>query len=156
MDEINSTTIIPIAFYSFILGIYIVFSVISVVINNPASIFSQDFSKWLPWASLAIFGVGFIWVSVGFVNLSKLCWKILFFSLVICILGSSLIIILFLLLLLFNASFIFSYFQANQITPGVWLPFLFAFLSGIIVLYYLVHKDVVSSFGGMDQLLPPF
>ena len=98
--------------------------------------------------SIAVFGIGFIAVSIGIVNLNKLCWKILFFSLLICVLGCAIIIITFFILVLFNADYMFSYVETNPLASChvVAVPAGFS-IRRIIILYYLTHKDVVSSFG---------
>ena len=65
-------------------------------------------------------------------------------------------IIAFLVFLMIDIKFLDPYFKTIQTNSLGWFSFLGVFLSAIIVLYYMSHEEVVSSFGGMGDLISPF
>jgi len=152
MVELRPVPIILIAFYCFLLGLFF-FSVTANTIfsNNAPSGF-----MWLPVATYIIFASVFIGVGIGILYYNQLCWKVIFFFLMIFISTVASLILVAVIFLWLDQELFFKYYQDMHISPVAWFSFLAIFLSGIIVLYYLTHKEVVSCFGKMDEIAEPF
>jgi hypothetical protein len=152
MVELRPVPIILIAFYCFLLGLFF-FSVTANTIfsNNAPSGF-----MWLPVATYIIFASVFVAVGIGILYYHQLSWKVIFFFLMIFISTVASLILVAVIFLWLDQAFFFKYYQDMHITPVAWFSFLAIFLSGIIVLYYLTHREVVSCFGKMDEMTEPF
>ncbi|MBF0505160.1 MAG: hypothetical protein HQL14_08705 [Candidatus Omnitrophica bacterium] len=152
----RSTTIVPIAFYCFLLGVFCFSGAVNIILSNNLISSGADLGWWLPVGALLIFTAGLAVIGIGILSLNKLCWKILFFSLAICISMIGALVFVILIFLLLGSCFSCSYFQPSQISSVTWFSFLSFFLSEIIVLYYLAGYEVVSCFGGMGELTSTF
>ena len=156
MAEVKSTTIVPIAFYCFCLGLYFLSLAANTVFGKGVNLETADMLFWSPVIACCIFGLGMFYVGGGILNVQLLCWKILFFCLTICVSSIASTILALIILIIIGAGFIFPYLQALQISSPWWFSFLAVFLSQIIVLYYLTSGEVVASFGDMGDLISPF
>jgi hypothetical protein len=156
MAEVTSTTIVPIAFYCFFLGVYFLSLAVNAILNNNVILSSNNFLAWLPVLALTIFAGGLVIVGLGILQRHNLSWKVLFFCLAIKISCIASLIIAFLIFLALGVNFLNSVVQFHSINPVTWFSFLGVFLSEIIVLYYLSQDEVVSNFGGMGDLISPF
>jgi hypothetical protein len=152
MEDVKSTNIVPIGLYCILLGLYFISTALNMVLNDSKIMASADLMVWLPVAAGIVIGGGLIAVAVGVLNLDRLCWRILFFCLVINIASISSGIIADVVFLMFGVDFLRSF----HVPILSQISFLAVFLSEIIVLYYLTRYDVVSAFGDMGPLLSPF
>ena len=156
MAELSSTTIVPMAFYCFVLSVYFLSLAVNFILDNTSVLSCNDLVMLLPVIASAVFAVGFVIVGIGILHVNQLSWKMLFFSLAICVSSMASLIIVFLIFLMIDVKFLDPYFQTIQTTSAGWFAFLAVFLSQIIVLYYLTRDDVVAYFGGTGELLSPF
>ena len=156
MAEVKSTTIVPIVFYCILLAVYFLFLAINTVINNKTGVSNSDVVLWLSVVAEIIFAGGLICVGIGILYLNQLCWKILFFSLAICVSSVSSLIFVFLISLFIDVKFLDPYVEIIKTSSSTWLSCMGVFLSEIIVLYYLSSKEVVACFGEMGPLISPF
>ena len=156
MPQLKSTTIVPIAFYCFLLGFCLLYFAVNTVMSSNSILSSNNFVFWLPAAALAIFGCGFLFVGAGILHWDPLSWRILFFTLAITVSCMTSLIVAFIIFLFIDIKFLDPYFQAIQTTSLTWFIFLSLFLSEIVVLYYLSRDEVASCFGGMPELVAPF
>jgi len=156
MEEVRSTTIFPIAFYCFFLGGYIAYLAVNIILRNNAVLSGDEFVRWFSGGVGIIFGGGLVVIGVGILKVNRLCWRILFFSLTICISCIASFLFVFSIFLLIGFKCLTPYFQNIQTTSAGWFSFLGIFLSEIIILFYLAHKEVVSAFGGMGPAISPF
>ncbi len=99
---------------------------------------------------------GVVNVGLGILKLKPVYWKILFFSLAICVSSIASFAIVFLVFSMIDINVLLPYYQDIQKASGGWFAFLAFFLSEIIILYYLISSDVVSCFGDMGPLISPF
>ena len=138
MAEITSTTIVPIAVYCFILALFFVSLGINTLLNNNGLLSGDNPILWLPVSASAIFSLGiFVYLGMGFLNLKRSCWKLLFFCLAISVSSSTALILAYYVMLGIGIDPIAVFFHLDQITPVLWYSWLAVFLSAIIVLYYL-------------------
>ena len=156
MAEVKSTTIVPIACYCFVLAVYFLSVALNEVFGKHAILSSNDVMAWTPVITSTLFAVGLAIVGIGILQVNNLCWKILFFSLAICVSSVTSLIIAFLIFLFLGTNIVYAFVQANQIPPVEWFSFLAVFLSEIIVFYFLTREEVVANFGGMGDLISPF
>jgi hypothetical protein len=156
MEELKSTTIGPIAFYCFFLGCCLLYFAANAILGSNGVLSNNDPALWFPVISFTILAGGAFAVGAGIINLKQLCWKILFFALAICVSSMAALIIAFVIFLLIDVKFLAPYFSSIQTNSVAWLSALAFFLSEIIVLYYLTREEVVSSFGGMGEIVSPF
>lgn len=156
MESLKSTTIVPLAFYCFVIAGYFLYLTTCALFSSNSIFSSSDFTLWVPGLSFAFFGCGLIAVGIGLLREKQIYWRILFFSLAISISSIASLLIAFIIILLLDPKFLDPYFQLMQTTTTAWFTFLSFFLSEIIVLYYLTREEVVASFGGMGELISPF
>ena len=157
MADLKSTTIVPISVYCFLIGGYFLYLAGNAVFGNKALSSGGGFGLWLPVILFIFMACYFIIIGIGFLYLIRLCWKMLFFSLAICVSSVATVVIILLVSMMLDSNIIYALLLNSHITAEMWFSFLFVFLSGIIILYYLANEEVVSSFGGMSgPLLSPF
>ena len=156
MDQVKASNIIPIGVYCFLLGTYFLSYGGSILWGNHAAFSGPDLDVWLPVSACTIFAMGMFVVGMGIIKENHLSWKVLFFSLATCVSSIASLILAFLFFILADSSFVNSFFQTNQITSLKLISFLCFFLSEIIVLYYMTRPEVVSRYGGMNDLVSPF
>ena len=156
MDQIKSVNIVPIGVYCFLLGLFFLVAGINTLVSNKAPSSGIDFNVWLPVIACVIFAVSFVIVGIGILKEDYMSWRVLFFCLATCVssIASGILACLFFLVL--DTGFVNTIMQTNHITSVEIFSFLAFFLSEIIVLYYLTRNDIVSRFGGMDELVSPF
>ena len=156
MPEVKSTTIIPIGFYCFVLGLYFSSLGFNTILDNKAGFASSDPGFWINVGALFILAAGIVAVGFGFIKVKQVCWKILFFGLSISVSCIAAFVIAFLIFIMIDAKFLAPIFSSVQISSVQWFCFLSFFLSEIIVLYYLCREEVLVSFGDMGDLVSPF
>ena len=156
MDEVKSTTIVPISMYCYVLGGYFLSLAINTIYRYNTGLPGTDFGLWLPVASFTGIACLLFAVGIGFLNLKLLCWKVLFFFLAISVSSMATLILVFLTFLLMEIKLLVPYFQSIQTTTAGWFSYLSVFLSEIVVLYYLCSREVVSCFGRIGPLISPF
>ena len=153
MIELRPVRIILISFYCFLVGLFL-FSVTANTIfsSNPAF----DPISCLPIGAAIILAFALFFTGVGILYYNQLCWKILFFLLIIFISNVVSFAFVFLISLCFNLRSLYSYYKDVHIAAVTWVSFLAIFIFGIIVLYHLTRKEVVNHFGEMEELIEPF
>jgi hypothetical protein len=156
MQEAQSMSIVPIAFYCFGLGIYFLSLAINLIFGNTVGLSITDVSLWLMVMAFIVLMGGLVAIGIGILHLKPLSWKILLFSLLICITSIAAFLAAYVVLLLTNLNGFFPFFQMIPKISGGWIAFLSFFLSEIIILYYLGSHEVVSCFGDMGPLISPF
>jgi len=156
MFEFRSTPIMLISFYCFFFGLFLFSMTVNAIIGNNGALSNPDPVLWLPVAAYFILACLLIAVGIGILYLNQLCWKMLFFFLMISISTVASFFLVALLLLVADMHLFYKIYQGINIGLPAWFSFTGFFLSGIIVLYYLTHRKVVSHFGGMDDLVTPF
>jgi hypothetical protein len=156
MSELRPTPIILMAFFCFLFGLFFFSLTANTIFGTNGLLTSDNAMLWFPVGASSILGIALIAVGVGILYYSQWCWKILFFCLMIAISTIASLILIALFLLLVDISLFYKVCQGIHISPMAWFSFLTFFLSGIIVLYYLTRREVVSYFGDMGELVTPF
>jgi hypothetical protein len=147
MDEVRSNTIVPMAFYCFILGVYFLSLATNAIACDKSGVFSTDLGLWVTVLALLILTGGVVAVGIGILYLKQFCWKVLFFGLTTSVSLIASLIVIFLFLLFANPVVFAIYYHIIQNCPGGWFAFISFFLSEIIILYYLASQEVISYFG---------
>jgi len=150
---LRPTRIILISFYCFLVGLFLLSLTMNAIFGDEGI---TDIVLWLPVGAGIILAAVLIAVGIGVLYYLQICWKILFFFLMIYISNVVSLILVFLILLCIDINLIYKYSKFLTINAMTWFSFLASFLSGIIVLYYLTRKEIVSYFGGTGPLIEPF
>ncbi len=153
--EFRPIPIILISFYCFLLTLFFFSSTANALLGDTSNS-GAEMMVWIPVTAYIIFAAAFATVGIGILYYNQLCWKILFFSSMVGVstIASFILVavaILFIDLKLFTG--IYNTLHFNAVT---WFSFLAFFLSGIIVLYYLTRREILSYFGEMGDLVTPF
>ena len=156
MADVKSTTIVPISFYCFVLAVYLLSLGLGVILSSKGGVNSNDINVWMAVVVFMALAAGVVNVGLGILKLKPVYWKILFFSLAICVSSIASFAIVFLVFSMIDINVLLPYYQDIQKASGGWFAFLAFFLSEIIILYYLISSDVVSCFGDMGPLISPF
>lgn len=156
MEELKSTTIVPITFYCYILAVLYFFLAVNAILSNITNLPNMDMAFWFFVALAIIAAIGLVFVGIGFLKIKPLCWNILFFGLAIFISVGAVFILANFMLLWVGIDVVASFFNLNQITPVAWFSILGVFLSSIIVLYYLSRAEVRKHFGDVGPRISPF
>jgi hypothetical protein len=153
MIELRPTRIILISFYCFLVGLFLFSLTANTIFGNKGTF---DSFLWLPVAAAIVLAFISVAVGIGILYYNQLCWKILFFFLIIFIANVLSIILVALISLCFNISLLYIYSQDIHITPVMWFSFSTIFLFGLVVLYHLTRKEIIGYFGEMGELIDPF
>ena len=143
-------SIILIVLYCFLLGLFFISLAINIMLSGGES------PNWLPIGASFIMATLLIAVGVGILCSNQLCWKILFFCLLICMASVASFLFIGVISLFLSTDIIRICFQSVQ-SSIAWWSLLYFFLSEIIVLYYLTRRETVACFGEMTgELVTPF
>lgn len=153
MAKLRPVRIVVLAFYCFFLALFFLSATANTVFGNNSVLSNTDVLVASAYIALALLSVS---VGIGFLYYNQVCWKILFFSLIICISTMASLVFDALILLCFNTKLFYKYYQDIQLTPAMWFSFLFIFISGTTVLYFLTREETLVHFGEMGHLIEPF
>lgn len=156
MVELRPIPIVLISFYCFLLGLSFFSLTANTIFSNNEYLLDPDLAMWSPVIFLILLATLLIIVGTGILYFNQWCWKILFFYLIICIATIASFILIYVNLLWINPNLVYQIQKIIQITPVIWFSFVFFLLTGVLVLYFLTDKEVVSHFGDMGDLLDPF
>jgi hypothetical protein len=155
MAKLRPVRIVVLAFYCFFLALFFLSATANTLFGNNNAVSASD-TAWLAatvYISLAVLSVI---VGIGILYYSQLCWKILFFSLIITITTMASLVFDGLILFFWNIKVFYQYYQDIQLTGAMWYSFVFIFTSGTIVLYFLTREETLVHFGEMGHLIEPF
>jgi len=156
MIELRPTRIILISFYCFLLGLYFFSLTANTIFGNNGISSSTDIFAWQPVIAFIIFAFSLIAVGIGLLYYNQLCWKMLFFFLMIGISTVVSLILVGLIFVIVNTSLFCAFYQSLHITSGDWISFFFFFVLGIFVLYHHTRSEIMNLFGDMGDLISPF
>ena len=117
MIELRPVRIILISFYCFLVGLFL-FSVTANIISGNNGVF--DLVLWFPVAAAIILAFVLAGVGIGILYYNQLCWKILFFFLIIFISNIISFIFVFLMFLCLNLVPFYKYYQGIHISSVTW------------------------------------
>ena len=156
MSELRPTPIILISFYCFLLGLFFFSQTANAVFGDNGIANSNDPLLWFPVAAYLIFAAVAVTVGIGILYYNQLCWKVLFFGLMILVSSVASLILVAVISICMAPDLFYKYCKDIHISPVTWFAFLSFFLSGIIVFYYLTRERIISYFGNMGPLIEPF
>ncbi len=155
VEELTSTTIVPIALYCFLLAGYFFYLAFNAILENLMNLGTVGYGFWSLVSLALLCCAGMVNVGIGFLNVRPQYWRILFFTLIIAVACTSSCIIAYFILLWVGIDPI-TLFDLKQVSAATWFSFLGVFLSAIIILYYLSHEEVIKYFGDPGPMLTPF
>lgn len=156
MFEEKPVKIVLIAFYCLFLGLFALYLVTGAVFSNNRILSGDPWVWLLPLGLTLILTIFLVAVGIGVVYFNQLCWKILYFSLVISI--SFFISLFFIVLVLMFLDFKFHthFFHATLDTSNIFFSYLCFVLWEVFALYSLTTSEVMSHFEEMSGLIEPF
>ena len=156
MSDVKINTIFPISVYCFALGAYFLILAVHAVFGHKEGLAGADIISWILAVLFTVLAVGFIALGGGILNFKRWCWKTLFSILAIALSSMASFTMVFVIFLMIHVKLIVPFFKLIQLSNWEWISFFIIFLSGMIVLYYLVSDEVVACFGDMGPLVSPF
>jgi hypothetical protein len=153
MIELRPIPIILISFFCFLVGLFL-FSVTANAIFSNSGI--SDFFSWLPVVAAIVLAFVLVSVGIGILYYNQLCWKILFFLLIIYIANFVSFVLVLVTFLCLDTTLFYKFYQDIHIASVTWFSFCSIFLFGVIALYYLTRDEIVMFFGEMGGLIEPF
>ncbi len=140
------TSVLLIAIYCFLFSVFFMFLGFLGIEQNHYTVPLAEFKTWLTIiAPLALMAASLA-LGIGILRYSNRCWRTLFFLLLFLIGTMTSIIMVIAMLLLLSNALSCSFLEIFNACSTYWFPFIFSFLSQIIVLYYLAREDVRSYF----------
>ncbi len=140
------TSVVLIAIYCFLLGLFFMFLAFLGIEQNKYTLPLATIKPWLTvMAPLALMAAS-LGLGIGILRYSNRCWRTLFFILLFLIGTMTSIIMVLAMLFLLSTALSYSFLEIFNTCSAYWFPFIFSFLSQIIVAYYLAREDVRSYF----------